>query len=328
MLRPLLCTALLVQSSPALAQSSPGAEVATLASVPTWPPATSPSATVQDLHREYGNIFRHGNRNAASHLWATFLLQRAPQMTWERLYYMFTGFCAVSGSPVRPSDYHRYRMTLPLVTGGDITGFMYYCCWPCVCDTNDFIRVDTLTVTASDGAPRRVHAAVIGDPCRRPEALREPFVQPFYGRGETTLEREAAEVRCNAAGELIGATLSDNGHVVIQLFPLAEGDGVGDKLALPGAEPGVVSQPGRIRQDAASGLRFQDEFEYAAQCEQRERDGFNSGMGEIFRRVAQISPVEIAQLTPALGASDEQLCEEGEGATSNDSATAAAGAAH
>ena len=206
---------------------------------------------------EYGNIFRHGNRNAASHLWATFLLQRAPQMTWERLYYMFTGFCAVSGSPVRPSDYHRYRMTLPLVTGGDITGFMYYCCWPCVCDTNDFIRVDTLTVTASDGAPRRVHAAVIGDPCRRPEALREPFVQPFYGRGETTLEREAAEVRCNAAGELIGATLSDNGHVVIQLFPLAEGDGVGDKLALPGAEPGVVSQPGRIRQDAASGLRFQ-----------------------------------------------------------------------
>merc|ERR1719478_2011144 len=99
-------------------------------------------------------------------------------------------------------------MTLPLVTGGNITGFMYYCCWPCVCDTNDFIRVDTLNITSAEGE-RRMHAAVIGNPCRRPDALREPFVQPFYGRGETTLQREAAEVRCSPNGELIGATLSD-----------------------------------------------------------------------------------------------------------------------
>ena len=33
--------------------------------------------TVNDLHAEYGNIFKKGNRNAASHLWASFLLDRA-----------------------------------------------------------------------------------------------------------------------------------------------------------------------------------------------------------------------------------------------------------
>ena len=58
-----------------------------------WPAAVAPSAVVQDLHREYSNIFRHGNRNAASHLWASFLLDRAASMSTERLELMFSGFC-------------------------------------------------------------------------------------------------------------------------------------------------------------------------------------------------------------------------------------------
>ena len=52
---------------------------------PPVPPWSGASGTVEDLHREYGNIFRYGNRNAASHLWATFLLERAPQMTDAKL---------------------------------------------------------------------------------------------------------------------------------------------------------------------------------------------------------------------------------------------------
>ena len=115
--------------------------------VEPWGPSTSPSATVQDLHREYSNIFKLGNRNAASHRWTTFLLDRAHQMTEERLTLFFSGFCAVSGSPVRPNDYNRYRLTLQKLGGGQSTGYMHYCCWPCVCDTQDFIRVDTRNVT-------------------------------------------------------------------------------------------------------------------------------------------------------------------------------------
>ena len=64
-------------------------------------------STVQDLHREYGNIFKYGNRNAASHLWISHVLERAPTMTREEVERALTGFCAVSGSPVGPHDYNR-----------------------------------------------------------------------------------------------------------------------------------------------------------------------------------------------------------------------------
>jgi len=73
---------------------------------------------------------------------------------------------------VRPTDYTRYRLTLPRVgTGGFTTGFMYYCCWRCVCDTQDFIRIDTRNVTGRDGISQRRHFAVIGNPCERPASL-------------------------------------------------------------------------------------------------------------------------------------------------------------
>merc|ERR1712037_913266 len=109
-----------------------------------------------------------GNRNAASHLWSSFLLQRSQQMTPERLETLFTGFCAVSGSPVSPSPHSRYKMVLDRVDGRQVTGYTYYCYWPCVCDTQDFIRVDTLTVPTAHG-PKQYQFLVIGDPCLDPK---------------------------------------------------------------------------------------------------------------------------------------------------------------
>uniref|UniRef100_A0A7S4B7W2 Uncharacterized protein n=1 Tax=Chrysotila carterae TaxID=13221 RepID=A0A7S4B7W2_CHRCT len=258
------------------------------------------SASVMDLHREYGNIFESGNRNAASHLWASFLIDRQAQMTQSRFEMFFTGFCAISGSPLSPRDFNRYQMTLPFVGGGESTGYMYYCCWPCVCDTNDFIRVDTLNVTLADGIERTYHVAVIGDPCERPEALREPFVQPFYSRGPTTLERDAPEVRCKD-GKLVGATRSQHGYIVIQLFPLAENY---EPNAL--AQGAVPPKPGRLFMNAI-GQRYQDEGEYAIMCHKRAENGYNSGMGEIFRRVAAISPVGAR----ALAGDENGSCQEG-----------------
>jgi hypothetical protein len=282
------------------------------ASVPRWD-----GTTVEDLRNEYGNIFRHGNRNAASHRWATFLLDRAPQMPMERLVHLFSGFCAVSGSPVRPTDYSRYKLTLKSVVAGQPqqSGFMYYCCWPCVCDTQDWIKVDTRTVATADG-PRKLRFAVIGNPCDHAESLRETFVQPF-GFRSTTLEREAPEVRCNDDGSLEGATLSDHGFIIISLFfdevltleeqqhaigagsttpALADSitsttsDAVataveGTALAPPTKPP----QPGRMSN--IRDLLFQDEYEFGGMCEDRKNAGYNSGMGEIFRRVASISPI-------------------------------------
>ena len=254
--------------------------------------------TVQDLHAEYRNIFTQGNRNAASHLWASFILDRAHQMSESKLLLMFSGFCAVSGSPVRPSDYARYHLNLPSVTSGNalVSGFMYYCCWPCVCDTQDFIRVDTLTVTTLDG-PVRHNVAVIGNPCENPEKMVEPFVQPF-GYRQTNVKREAPMVRCTPEGALEGATLSDNGHVIISLFfkPQSGSDGE-NTSALEVAHGGIAPndlkpQPGRMSE--ANGVSFQDEYEYSEMCQERAANGFQSGMGEIFRRVASITPTTLS----------------------------------
>jgi len=202
--------------------------------------------TVRDLHQEYRNVFRKGNRNAASHLWSTFLLERSAGMEQSRLELMFSGFCAVSGSPVHPSKYTTYRMSLDTVSGGKAEGYTFYCCWPCVCDTQDFIRVDTKTIQTAEG-PRQYHWMVIGNPCTSPDKV------PY----------EAPEVTC-VDGELVGATMSDNGYVILTMFPL---------------------------ESERPGLDALHEDDYAGECHRRMEAGYNSGMGEIFRHVAGISPL-------------------------------------
>ena len=247
------------------------------------------ATTVRELHAEYSNIFRHGNRNAASHRWTTFLLDRAAQMAPERMDLMFSGFCAVSGSPVRPSDYNRYRLTLPRLGGGLSTGYMHYCCWPCVCDTQDFIRIDTKNITTAEGT-RQYHFTVLGNPCDHPEQLNTRFVQPF-DRRETSVAQEAREVRCDA-GVLDGATLSDHGFPIINMFFDAVGNDPETGIA-PGAEaPLPDPTPGRTS-TGGGGVLFQDEREFTQRCEERAAAGYNSGMGEIFRRVGSISPIDI-----------------------------------
>lgn len=236
----------------------------------------------RQLHDQYYEIFRYGNRNAASHRWVTYILERAALLSDATLEVLFSSFCAVSGSPLSPSDYKRYRLHLARADDGATieTGFLYFCCWPCVCDTWDFIKVDTRTVATAEG-PRQRRFVVIGDPCGDEAALDAPFVQPFDGRS-TTLRRDAPEVRC-VDGRLEGATLSDRGHVIIGLFFDAPEDDDGRGGAL------VAPRPGRVT--TVDGLAFQDDVEYTGECALREANGFDSGMGEIFRRVAAVAPI-------------------------------------
>ena len=292
--------------------------------IPPWPPATSDNPSVRDLHNEYNNIFRRGNRNAASHLWSTFLLDRAPQTTFQRLEFFFRAFCAISGSPVRPSDYNHYRLTLTKLGGGLATGYMHYCCWPCVCDTQDFIRVDTLNVTTSDGMVKKQQVAVIGNPCDRAEQLDIPFYQPF-GRGQTTLSASAPEVKCLPGGVLHGATMSDHGYVIIGMFFDAETDdngvSAGSLDVLSDPTPGRISNIGPVV--------FQDEREWAEKCAERANNGYNSGMGEIFRQVCSISPISEEALQPplALGTTETEIETketQSERSDQNDSCTATA----
>merc|ERR1712118_637336 len=107
-------------------------------------------------------------------------------------------------------------MGLDKVGGGKVQGFMHYCCWPCVCDTQDFIKVDTKNITIADGVQRQYHFTVIGNPCLNEDALTKPFADAF-GRGMETLRHSAPEVRCEN-GVLLGAPLSDHGHVILNMF--------------------------------------------------------------------------------------------------------------
>ena len=66
-----------------------------------------PIKSIRDLHGRYSDIFKTNNRNAASHLWISHVLERAPSMTRAEVEKILTGFCAVSGSPVSPHDYNR-----------------------------------------------------------------------------------------------------------------------------------------------------------------------------------------------------------------------------
>lgn len=215
---------------------------------------------VQDLWNEYYNIFPSRNRNAAAFRWSTFLLERSWQMTAERFEHLAGGYCAVAAAIVDPKERTRYRLKLPVIGGGEKEGLMYYCCWPCICDTLDFLKVDTKTVTLKDGVTRTYHFAVMGDPCDNPSALSEIYICPFSGQ-PTTISQQAPEVVCDMDGNLKGATKSDHGHIIMSMFF-------------------------EDQYQAAS-----DQSYYTGLCEQRAEDGYSSGMGLIFRKVAGASPI-------------------------------------
>ncbi|CAD7974889.1 unnamed protein product [Amoebophrya sp. A25] len=362
--------------------------------------AAQPLNSARDLHRHYHKVFRYGNRNAASHLWSSYLFENFGPgekiRTFDKLQELFTGFCPISGSPVSPNDYNRYGLVLPVVPElaaeqrdglffieqerlgsgenrsatsssateiashvehrgsaeepgalekGDSTatsglnsdttasstsassrfGFLHYCCWPCVCDTQDFLRVDSKTVTLSATETQTLYFVVIGNPCERETQLDNWFFQPFDGR-QTTLRREAPEVRCSnhkghstasassdrsgtaapADSTLIGATLSDHGYPIIGMFfdstsvsgPLPQRyisahPRIDDDFSY--VQPGRPSYTSPEEQPHLGGrtLQYMNETDFDQMCAHRKAQGYNSGMGEIFRKVAEISPISL-----------------------------------
>jgi hypothetical protein len=208
-----------------------------------------------ELFEKYSEIFPNRNRNAASHRWATYILERSAEMSAVTMRDLFAGFCPVSGSPLSYQRRElRVNMTLPLVSGGTATGMVYYCCWPCVCDTADFIKVDTKTVSMADGA-QQLHFLVIGNPCVRQDAI------PI----------QAPDVNCGSQGRLEKAMLSDHGHIII----------------------GMMYEIG-IGEHSSSQEQSTSQKEFGTMCEQRASSGYRSGMGEIFRQVAAIAPIDVS----------------------------------
>ena len=236
--------------------------------------------TVNDLAKKYDEVFPSGNRNAASHRWATHILGCAGELTAAQFVDLFTGFCPVSGSPTSGTDVQRHRYPgaesswgqLNFLQGTGSGGALYHCCEPCICDAVDFIAVDTKQVGVG-GQTAEYSFVVIGNPCASSPPLDAdgrldvPIFDPF-ANASSTLAKEAPDVVCDGT-ELQAATLSDHGHVIIGLYH-DDGSGGGKSIS-----------------DAQS-------F-----CEAREDTGFASGMGAIFREVANITRIAGASSSSA-----------------------------
>jgi len=208
---------------------------------------------VGQLHGQYYTVFPNGNRNAASHRWVRYVLERSHTMSEATFRTLMGGFCPVSGSPVAPTDRSRWQVTLDKIGGGTMEGVLYYCCWPCVCDTKDFIKIDTKTITTADGT-KEYNFLVIGDPCQDGGLELQQWLP------------QAPDANCNL-GKFEKAVLSDHGNIIIGMF----------------FELGIAQHSLNVRNNSETVV--QDH------CVQRAKDGYRSGMGQIFRGVASITNV-------------------------------------
>jgi hypothetical protein len=214
------------------------------------------------------------------------------ETTFKRL---MGAFCPVSGSPVRIVPAKRWRVTLEASHGSSVsdeappqrTGYVSHCCWPCSCDAQDFLKLDTKTVQTMDG-PQEYWFTVMGNPCLGPRGdavLSDVFISPFNGQ-PYTLSQSAREVRCADDGSLIGATLSDGGFPIIGMIQESV------ESTLDDVTPLSAPIPGRQQLDSTLGFGYSDARDLQPMCEQRAATGYASGMGEIFRQVASV--VEVA----------------------------------
>jgi len=213
--------------------------------------------TIRELHDAYWQIFpRTGNRNAASHIWTTYVIDKVKggTHTEDEIYKLFSSFCPVSGSIVTPTpswnlwtglkvkesarpSWRPYQIELPA------TGSVYTCCWPCICDIQEFVKVDTLKINTRDKGEILFPVLVIGDPCI----------------DESRIPQEASELKCNN-GVLEKTTLSRGRHIVIGML-----------------------QKATYSVNTAQSKQ--------AQCDNRRLNNYQWGMGKIFLKVAQINPV-------------------------------------
>jgi len=222
-----------------------------------------------DLHKKYSEIFKTDNRNAASHLWVSYILDRKAQLSHKQIKMLMSSFCAVSGSPVMPGEMSRYRVQLSNVDGGKVYGYTYHCCWPCICDTTDFIKTDTKAIVDQSGETKMYRWLVIGNPCQK-----SPTPPNCKEEGEKgCLPFEAPELACQGT-KLKGAMLSDNGHVIIGPFE----------------EENESFEPEDDYVDLDTAADPEGNTLKGA-CVERAELGYTSGMGEIFRQVAAINPL-------------------------------------
>eukprot|EP00501_MAST-03F_sp_TOSAG23-6_P000281 GSMAST32.ASY1.ANO1.287.1 assembled CDS len=221
----------------------------------------------------YRKIFPNGNRNAASHRWATFILDRANKMSRSKIEEYFRAFCPVSGSPLDPNragtayKYDGSYALTDLSGTSKMEGIAYHCCSPCTCDTYDHIKVDTKSITTADGN-ETFHFLVIGNPCTTPEH-RQKVLSKMTSAPDVTCDDTNKSLDCRLRHDKTfhPCVKSDHNHIIIgMLFSKTKNDQ---------EKPNLAST-------------FLKKNGY---CHQRKINGYKSGMGEIFIKLAKMNRI-------------------------------------
>ena len=85
--------------------------------------------------------------------------------TEAEIYKLFSGFCPISGSPVNPSPSNRWKnLQIKKATNTNevVTGKVNFCCAPCSCDLEEFVRYDTMKILTKNGM-KEFPVLVIGE---------------------------------------------------------------------------------------------------------------------------------------------------------------------
>lgn len=233
------------------------------------PSPTAPVLTVDDLESQRCNIFPSGSVAGASFKWFDFLFNRtgiAGPLTTKDFLLLNRGYCPISALAI--SGKHSARVTLKnAVGGGTTTGIFHFSVKECICDVKELVSVDKLNISVPEGTVE-LKVLVIGDPCQYPDAFDRSFLNA-EAQGATNLNAMAPEVKCLPAfGGLSGAARSAHGFPIIGV------------LFDPHTDVSATMPPNNGDSDSMS-----------AQCTERANEGYLTGNAHIFRRVAQINPI-------------------------------------
>ena len=198
------------------------------------------------LADQYQTIFaKSKNRNAAGYLWAAFILDRSEHFEPEEIRSLFSEYCPVSGSPVRPMRkpfaYSQEGTKLKATdrSDGEKGLSVHHCCWPCICDLQDCASVSKVQVPVRGGYTVEFDMLVIDNPCE--------------GREDGSFVQEAPAVMCKN-GKLEGARYTHDGKPIIGMLQSSNH---------------TESAPGPISE----------------MCSKRAENNYRNGMGNIFRKV-------------------------------------------
>lgn len=112
---------------------------------------------------EWAQIFPKRNRNAGGAQFFHWILANAE--TPERFWLLNRSYCAVSGSLVDPkSDPHVVHVRQQADESRRKSGLLWKCCWPCVCDIEEFATTEPFYVERLEIT---VDVLTISDPCDR-----------------------------------------------------------------------------------------------------------------------------------------------------------------